>query len=149
MKFLLALIVLSLSAFFCFGQEKQKTKKATNVSDITINGKYFIGDYKVFLFLDNKWFETVRSSSGFKAKKKIKDEESVKVRFVFGNYSLDFPKIHKSMFNTKWRIGVYDNPPFPAEYVSSGEDKSIKRIYYIKFESEDYLNKTLLVTEPK
>jgi hypothetical protein len=127
----------------------QSSFTTTIVKGISINGEEYKGNYKVFIFLNNEWVETIRNNCGFAIQEKIKDEESVRVRFVFEDYLLDFPKIHNSMFNTKWYIGVNDSPPFPDKYVSSEESNNIKRIYYINFESEKDLNKTLLITEQK
>jgi hypothetical protein len=139
--FFLGLIFLSTYA--------QAQNAETKVGGIYINGEEYTNDYHVFILSGNESIEAVRTSSGFMVPNKFAKKQKFSVRFVFDKYDLIFGGIDFSELSLKWVIGVVNKPPFPEAYVSKKKSNNIKRLYYIKFISDDGQQVIQLVTEKK
>jgi len=101
-----------------------------------VDGKTVDQEFKVLLYANNQVIEPTITGKNFELPPKLESVQTMKVRFLSGEYDLFFDSVHTTAFDTKWVIGV-DKPPFDDENIDSEEPapfgKKLLIIYYINF----------------
>lgn len=123
--------------------------RSVKILRFEVDGKEVRTDFKIFLYINGKTIEPVRTENSFSVPAELQGCETVGVRFIAGKHDLSFD-VHMSKFDTDWIIGI-DHKPFDTEDLSSDErdppGRKLVVIHYIDFVRKDGADGTRVVVK--